>query len=72
MPKSQLNPFTSQLSRFAGRTDVRTLRVIGRSAVGIAIGAVATAALVGEGFFDLTVEVKAAINATSFDDCGCK
>jgi hypothetical protein len=71
-PSSELNPYTGQLSRWAGRLDLPILRTIGRTAAGIASGAIATGATIFEGFYDLSVEAQAAINATSSDDCGCK
>jgi RHS repeat-associated protein len=72
IPKDEINPFTSQLSRWAGRLDIPGLRAIGRTAGGIAASAAATAATVFEGFYDLSVEAQAAIHATSSSDCGCK
>ncbi len=60
VPRSQLNPFTSQLSRWAGRTDIRALRDLGRTAGGIAAGTVATGATISEGFYDWGVIGKAA------------
>ncbi|WP_349656295.1 RHS repeat-associated core domain-containing protein [Xanthomonas sp. 10-10] len=73
VPKSQLNPYTSQLSRWAGRTGIRDLRELGRTVGGKALGVAATGALIFEGFYDLTIEVKAAVDAISTeDDCSCK
>ena len=71
-PRSEINPITSQLSRWSGRFGTRTLRIAGRTAAGVAAGAVATAAVVGEGFYDIGVMGKAAVDATSNSDCGCK
>lgn len=71
-PRSEINPITNQLSRWSGRFGTRALRVAGRTAAGMAASAVATAAVVGEGFYDIGVIGKAAVNATSADDCGCK
>jgi RHS repeat-associated protein len=71
LPQSEINPITSQLSRWAGRLDIPGLRAIGRTAAGIAASTVATAATVFEGFYDLSVEAQAAINATSSGDCEC-
>lgn len=72
--KSQLNPYTSQLSRWSGRLGTRSLRVLGRTRVGVAAGAVATAGIIAEGAWDLGVIGKAAWDATTFssDDCDCK
>lgn len=70
--KSELNPYTSQLSRWSGRLGTRSLRLAGRSAAGMAAGAVATGATIFEGLYDLSIEVQAAVKAASFDDCDCK
>jgi len=72
LPQSEINPYTSQLSRWAGRLGIPGLRAIGRTAAGIAASAAATAATVFEGFYDLSVEAQAAVNATSSSDCGCQ
>jgi RHS repeat-associated protein len=72
IPQSEINPYTSQLSRLAGRLGIPGLRAIGRTAAGIAASTAATAATVFEGFYDLSVEAQAAINATSSSDCGCQ
>jgi hypothetical protein len=71
VPKSELNPYTSQLSRWSGRFGTRVFREIGRSAIGVVVGTVATAAVVFEGFYDLSVIVQAASKATSIDDSSC-
>ncbi len=72
-PRSQLNPYTSQLSRNSTRLGRRALREFGRTTAGVALSTTVTAALVFEGFYDLSVIGQAAINATSSeDDCGCK
>ena len=71
LPKSEINPITNQLSRWSGRFGTRALREIGRTTAGIAAGAVATGAVVFEGFYDLGVIGKAAVDATSSNDCGC-
>lgn len=42
VPKNQLNPYTSQLSRWAGRTGIRDLRELGRTVGGKALGVAAT------------------------------
>jgi RHS repeat-associated protein len=68
VPKSELNPYTSQLSRWSSRFDTRVLREIGRTSTGIAIGAAATGAIVFEGFYDWGVIGKAVWDATSFDN----
>jgi RHS repeat-associated protein len=70
--QGDLNPYTSQLSRLAGRLGIRGLRDIGRTSAGIAASTAATLATVFEGFYDLSVEAQAAINATSSSDCGCQ
>jgi RHS repeat-associated protein len=69
--QGDLNPYTSQLSRLAGRLGIRGLRDIGRTTAGIAASTAATLATVFEGFYDLSVEAQAAVNATSSSDCGC-
>ena len=71
VPKSEINPVTSQLSRWSGRFGTRALRVIGRTTAGIAAGLIATGAVVFEGFYDWGVIIKAAVDATSSNDCGC-
>jgi len=70
--KGELNPYTSQLSRWSSRLNIPGARAVGRTAVGVAAGAAATAATIFEGFYDLRVEAQAAINATSSGDCGCQ
>ena len=72
VPKGELNPYTSQLSRWSGRLETRALRELGRTAAGVAVGTVATGALVFEGFYDWGVIGRAAWDATSSSDCGCK
>lgn len=72
VPKDQLNPFTSQLSRFSNRFNTRALRTFGRTAVGGAISVAATGALIFDGFYNLGVIGKAAVDATSNDEsCDC-
>jgi hypothetical protein len=71
VPPEQLNPYTGQLSRLSQRLNMPVLRVAGRTTACIIAGATATAATVFEGFYDLTIEAEAAINATS-SDCGCQ
>lgn len=72
VPKEQLNPYTSQLSRWSGRFDTRALRTFGRTAVGGAISVAATGALIFDGFYNLGVIGKAAADATSKDEnCDC-
>lgn len=68
VPKEALNPTTGQLSRWAKRLGVRSLRIAGRTAVGIGVGAVATGTLVFEGFYDWGVIGRAAWRAATFDD----
>jgi hypothetical protein len=72
VPKSQLNPYTSQLSRWSGRMGTRVFRELGRTATGVAVGTAATASVVFEGFYDWAVIVRAAIRSTSMDGCSCK
>lgn len=69
VPKSELNPYTNQLSRWANRFDVRALRELGRTTAGIFVGTAVTAALVFEGFYDWGVIGKAAWDATSLSSC---
>lgn len=72
VPRSELNPYTSQMSRWAGRTDMRGLRDFGRTALGQGVSAAATAALVFDGFYNWGVIGKAAWDATSSEqNCGC-
>ncbi len=53
VPKSELNPYTGQLSRWSKRFDVPAARIFGRTVAGIVIGTVATGALIFEGFLRL-------------------
>ncbi|HEY9105641.1 MAG TPA: RHS repeat-associated core domain-containing protein [Roseateles sp.] len=72
VPKSELNPYTSQMSRWSSRLGVRELRVLGRTAAGVALGTVATGALIFDGFYNWGVIGKAAWDATSSGgNCGC-
>lgn len=72
VPKSELNPYTSQMSRWSSRLGMRELRTFGRTAGGVALGAAATGALVFDGFYNWGVIGKAAIDATSSGgSCGC-
>lgn len=80
--KNQINPTTSQLSRWNGRlarvtngASGRFLRNLGRTTAGVWAGAISTAALIGEGFYNLGVIGQAAYDATSAkgsEDCGCE
>ncbi len=70
LSKEQMNPWTSQLSRWSSRLGTRELREIGRTVAGKAVSATATAALVVDGLYNWYVIGKAAIDATS--SCGCK
>ncbi|MFZ5698559.1 MAG: RHS repeat-associated core domain-containing protein [Pseudomonadota bacterium] len=72
VPKGELNPTTSQLSRLTSRTGIRAFREFGRSAVGVTASTAATLATVFAGFYDLSVIAQAAGRATSSDDCECK
>jgi hypothetical protein len=49
----EINPYTSQPSRWAGRTGIRGLRNFGRTIGGKALGGLTTGALVFEGFYDI-------------------
>ena len=69
VPKSELNPYTSQLSRWADRFDLRPLRTFGRTAVGMGVSAAATLGVVFEGFYDWGVIAKSAWDATSLSRC---
>ncbi|MBU2840925.1 RHS repeat-associated core domain-containing protein [Acidithiobacillus thiooxidans] len=79
-PKEELNPLTSQLSRWSGRlyrwsgrSGFLLLRKeIGRANVGKLASGLATGGLIFEGFYDWGVIGEAAWDATSFDDCGCQ
>jgi hypothetical protein len=72
VPKGELNPYTSQMSRWSSRLGVRELRTFGRTAGGVALGAAATGALVFDGFYNWGVIGKAAWDATSSGgSCGC-
>jgi RHS repeat-associated protein len=72
VPKSELNPYTSQMSRWSSRLGMRELRVLGRTATGMALGTVATGALIFDGFYNWGVMGKAAWDATSSGgSCGC-
>ncbi|MBI3148538.1 MAG: RHS repeat-associated core domain-containing protein [Betaproteobacteria bacterium] len=72
IPKDQINPYTSQLSRWSGRLEFRTLRELGRTGLGILLGAALTGAVVFEGFYDWSVIVQAALGALSDGDCACQ
>jgi RHS repeat-associated protein len=65
-PTSELNPYTSQLSRWSGRLGVRELRTFGRTGTGIALSTAATAGLIFDGFYNWGVIGKAAWDATSW------
>ncbi|MEH6437361.1 RHS repeat-associated core domain-containing protein [Massilia sp. DD77] len=72
VPKGELNPYTSQMSRWSSRLGIRELRTFGRTAGGVALGATATGALVLDGFYNWGVIGKAAWDATSSGgSCGC-
>ena len=72
VPRDQLNPYTGQPSRWAGRTGMRGLREFGRSVGGRALGVASLAGLIFEGFYDLSIEAQAGIHATySSENCGC-
>jgi hypothetical protein len=69
VPRTQLNPYTSQMSRWSGRFESRTLREWGRTVGGKVLGGVATLGVVFEGFYDWGVIGKAAWDATSTSKC---
>jgi RHS repeat-associated protein len=71
IPKSRMNKYTSQLSRWSSRFNTRSLRVFGRKAAVKTLSRFSTGALVAEGFYDWWVIGKAAWDATSSNDCGC-
>jgi RHS repeat-associated protein len=66
VPKNALNPYTSQLSRWSMRVGNRTLRVAGRTALGVAAGTLATGGLIVEGGYNWIVIIKAACDAYSY------
>ena len=72
VPKSQLNPCTSQISRWSSRLGSRALREWGCTGQGMAAGAVTTSAVVFEGFYDWTIIVQALEQAHSPENCSCK
>ena len=72
VPKGQLNPYTSQLSRWSGRFGGRTLRDLGRTVGGKALGVASTGLLIFEGFYDWGVIIRAAWDATTWDESDCK
>ncbi|WGG52878.1 RHS repeat-associated core domain-containing protein [Rugamonas sp. DEMB1] len=67
VPKSELNPYTSELSRWSSRLGERGLRDFGRTAFGKALSRSATAGLIVDGFYNWFVIGKAAWDATSTD-----
>lgn len=71
--KDQLNPYTSQPSRWAARTGNRSFREFGRSPGGQGLGVGSTATLIFEGFYDLTIEFQGAFQAIDDgpSECGC-
>jgi len=72
VPKSELNPYTGQMSRWSSRLGVRKLRDLGRTKSGVALGGVATGALILDGFYNWGIIGKAAWDATSSGgDCRC-
>jgi hypothetical protein len=72
VPASDLNPYTSQLSRWSSRLGMRELRTFGRTATGMALSTAATAGLVFDGFYNWGVIGNAAVDATSAEgSCGC-
>jgi RHS repeat-associated protein len=73
VPRDQLNPYTSQSSRWASRTGNRGLREFGRTAGGRALGGAALGLLLFEGFYDLSIEGQAALIAMSTGaECDCE
>jgi RHS repeat-associated protein len=49
----EINPYTNQLSRWAGRTGIGGLRTLGRTWGGRLLGGASTGLLVFEGFYDI-------------------
>jgi hypothetical protein len=70
VPNAELNPFSSQLSRWSDSLDARWMRDVGRTLGGRLGGGIATGALLTEGIYDIGVISKAAWNATSRTGCG--
>jgi len=71
VPKSELNPYTGQLSRWSSRLGTRLLRELGRTAKGVAVGTIATGALIFEGFYDWSVIVMTTWDSSSSGECDC-
>lgn len=72
VPRSEINPLTSQLSRWSSRFQTRALRVIGRTPTIVVASTIATASVVAEGFYDWGVIGRAAWETTSAGDCNCE
>lgn len=73
--KTELNPYTSQLSRWSSRLNIRELRDFGCTAFGQTASAATTVTLIFDGFYNWGLIGKAAWNATSSeadDVCKCK
>lgn len=70
VPKSELNPITSQLSRWSDRLDTRWMRDMGRTTGGRLASGAATLGVVFEGFYDIGVIGKAAWDARPRTVCG--
>jgi hypothetical protein len=70
VPKSELNPITSQLSRWSDKLDTRWMRDIGRTTGGRLVSGAATLGVVFEGFYDIGVIGNAAWDARPRTVCG--
>ena len=77
----KINPYTSQLSRWAGRLRragmidyklMRNIRDFGRTRAMLGVSGIATGALIAEGFYDWYILGKGAWESTSFDSCKCQ
>lgn len=68
----EMNPWTSQLSRWSGRLGTRTLRKLGRTGAGKLASGVATGATIFEGFYDLSIEFQAIYAGTTWQKCDCQ
>ena len=68
--RSELNPITSQLSRWSERLGARWMRDLGRTRGGVLTSGAVTLGLVFEGFYDIGTIGMAAWDATSRAGCG--
>jgi len=67
-PKEKLNPYTGQLSRWAGRFGYKGLRDFGRTFAGRALGSATTGLLIFEGFYDIGAIGRCAV-VCAHDSC---